>query len=71
MFVVVRSGVLKTGDWNGGAVPEMVVGRCGVAEACTSGRNGVLVGGNIEVLGRLGDSVSSSPNIAMTRCLAA
>ena len=66
MLVVVRSGVLNSEE--GSAMSE---GRSGVDVAWTNGRKGVLVGGNIEVVGRLGDPVLSSPNIAIAFLLAA
>lgn len=66
MLVVIRRGVLNSEESS-----VLFVGRCGVDIGRTKGRKGVLVGGNIEVGGRLGDPVLSSPNIAIAFLLAA
>lgn len=72
VLVVVRSGVRKED-------PESVVtgsmgvcdSRTGVAVVLVNGRNGVVeVGGSIDVLGRLGVLVGSSPKIAIALRLA-
>jgi len=59
MLVAVRSGVLKSDN---GSITGAI--RCGVEFDCISARKGVLAGGGIEDVGRLGDSTLSSPNIA-------